>query len=75
MTHLLYFKTIPPSGYLFPLSLVETVEWQEEHGLLYKILYMVPVFFTFRMRIYSGFCLSEVVCIMAGLGAYPAASK
>ena len=27
------------------------------------------------MRIYSGFVLSECVCIMAGLGAYPKCGK
>merc|ERR1712013_384084 len=50
-------------------------EWHSEHGVLYKILYMVPIFFNFRMRIYAGFTLSEVSCIMAGLGAYPSSSK
>jgi len=63
------------SGYLFPMSNAESAEWHSEHGVLYKILYMVPIFFNFRMRIYAGFTLSEVSCIMAGLGAYPASSK
>ena len=38
----------------------ENAEWHSEHGVLYKILYMVPIFFNFRMRIYAGFTLSEV---------------
>ena len=38
----------------------ESAEWHSEHGVLYKILYMVPIFFNFRMRIYAGFTLSEV---------------
>merc|ERR1740123_682344 len=63
------------SGYLFPMSNAESAVWHSEHGVLYKILYMVPIFFNFRMRIYAGFTLSEVSCIMAGLGAYPASSK
>jgi len=63
------------SGYLFPMSNANAPEWHSEHGVLYKILYMVPIFFNFRMRIYAGFTLSEVSCIMAGLGAYPASSK
>jgi len=71
----LYVVAFLVSGYLFPLSVVETPAWQDEHGTLYKILYMAPIFFTFRMRIYSGFCLSEVVCIMSGLGAYPSVSR
>lgn len=36
---------------------------------------MTPLFFNFRMRFYSGFILSEVACIMAGLGAYPEESQ
>jgi len=63
------------SGYLFPMANAENAEWHSEHGVLYKILYMVPIFFNFRMRIYAGFTLSEVSCIMAGLGAYPSSSK
>ena len=63
-----------PLGYLFPLSVVETVEWQESSGFLWKVFYMMPVFFNFRMRIYAGFTLSECACIMAGLGAYPTIS-
>ena len=35
---------------------------------------MTPVFFNFRMRLYTGFVLSECSCIMAGLGAYPVKS-
>ena len=35
---------------------------------------MTPVFFNFRMRLYTGFILSECSCIMAGLGAYPVKS-
>ena len=49
------------SGYLFPMSNANAPEWHSEHGVLYKILYMVPIFFNFRMRIYAGFTLSEVV--------------
>jgi len=63
------------SGYLFPLGVVQTPEWKENHGLLYKLFYMMPVFFNFRMRIYAGFTLSECACIMAGLGAYPQCSQ
>jgi len=63
------------SGYMFPLSVVETEEWQHSSGLLWKLFYMVPIFFNFRMRIYAGFTLSECACIMAGLGAYPVCSE
>ena len=62
------------SSYLFPLGVVETREWQEETSLAWKMFYMMPIFFNFRMRIYAGFTLSECACIMAGLGAYPETS-
>lgn len=70
-----YVLAFLASGYLFPLSVVTTPEWQAEHGALYKAAYMMPVFLNFRMRIYAGFVLSEVSCIMAGLGAYPVSSR
>lgn len=63
------------SGYVFPLSVVETASWQQETSFLFRIFYMMPIFFSFRMRIYAGFCLSECVCISAGLGAYPTVAK
>ena len=56
------------SGYLFPMSNAESAEWHSEHGVLFKILYMVPIFFNFRMRIYAGFTLSEVVFNIGHLG-------
>lgn len=46
-----------------------------DYNFFYRVWYMTPVFFNFRMRIYAAFVLSECVCIMAGLGAYPAASE
>jgi lysophospholipid acyltransferase 7 len=63
------------SGYLFPMSVVETPEWQTTSGFMWKVFYMMPIFFSFRMRMYAGFCLSECVCIAAGLGAYPAVTN
>lgn len=50
------------------MSNAESAEWHSEHGVLYKILYMVPIFFNFRMRIYAGFTLSEVVFNIGHLG-------
>ena len=49
------------------MSNAESAEWHSEHGVLYKILYMVPIFFNFRMRIYAGFTLSEVICKLGKL--------
>ncbi|CAL4091818.1 unnamed protein product, partial [Meganyctiphanes norvegica] len=59
------------TDYFFPLSFAESNDIFRNYSFMYRVWYMTPVFFTFRMRIYSGFVLSECVCIMAGLGAYP----
>lgn len=42
-----------------------------ERSFLYRFCYIYPTFVTFRMRMYIGMILSECVCQMAGLGAYP----
>ena len=47
----------------------------EESSLFWRVFYMTPVFFNFRMRLYSGFVLSELTCISAGLGVYPEACE
>lgn len=60
------------SGYIFPLAAVKADDFYETTSIGYRIFYMTPVFFNFRMRLYTGFILSECSCIMAGLGAYPA---
>ncbi|KAK7872885.1 hypothetical protein R5R35_006751 [Gryllus longicercus] len=57
--------------YFFPISYADTPEFYEERSVLYRIWYINPMFFIFRMRIYTGLVLSECVCTMAGLGAYP----
>ncbi|XP_046393974.1 lysophospholipid acyltransferase 7-like [Ischnura elegans] len=59
------------SGYVFPLKYAEEEEFYIDRSVLYRIWYLTPCFFNFRMRIYSGFVLSECACIMAGVGAYP----
>ncbi|XP_043283396.1 lysophospholipid acyltransferase 7 [Venturia canescens] len=58
------------SGYLFPTNYVLTEEFRAR-SFLYRFWYTYPTFFTFRMRIFAGMALSECVCQMAGLGAYP----
>ena len=60
-------------GCIFQAVLNE--EFYQTTSLWYRIFYMTPVFFNFRMRLYSGFILSECSCIMAGLGAYPSKSN
>ncbi|GIY14371.1 lysophospholipid acyltransferase 7 [Caerostris darwini] len=56
--------------YFFPLSLASSSEiW--EYPFLYRVFYVWPWFFSFRMRIYVAFVLGECICINLGLGAYP----
>lgn len=59
------------SGYFFPISAVLSENFYESTSFWWRLFYMTPVFFNFRMRLYIGFILSECSCIMAGLGAYP----
>ncbi|XP_058795095.1 lysophospholipid acyltransferase 7 [Phymastichus coffea] len=58
------------SNYYFPAKYALTDEFSER-SWLYKFGYIYPTFVTFRMRMYIGMVLSECVCQMAGLGAYP----
>ncbi|MEE6482895.1 hypothetical protein FKM82_013380 [Ascaphus truei] len=58
----------------FPLEYVKTDEFYE-CAFLYRLFYMVPVFFVFRMRFYIAWIFSECGCIAAAFGAYPVAAK
>lgn len=71
----LYAVAFLLTAHYFPLSFAEGKEIFRDYSFMYRVWYMTPVFFNFRMRIYSGFVLSECVCIMAGLGAYPVSSE
>lgn len=53
---------------------MEAEEFYTERSVIYRIWYFTPTFFIFRMRIYTGLVMSECVCTMAGLGAYPVAT-
>ncbi|XP_075231970.1 membrane bound O-acyltransferase domain containing farjavit [Lycorma delicatula] len=59
------------SSYYFPLSYAQSDEFYFERSVLYRVWYLYPSFFIFRMRMYIGMLLSECVCTMSGLGAYP----
>ena len=61
------------STYFLHMIFSEDAFYQNTNWL-YRVFYMTPVFFNFRMRLYSGFVLSECSCIAAGLGAYPIGS-
>lgn len=71
----IYITLFLLSGYLFPLKVVEEDDFYQTTSFLYRVFYMTPVFFNFRMRLYTGFVLSECSCIMAGLGIYPKSSE
>jgi len=61
-------------GHLWPLEYVQT-DAMSERSLWYRLWYMYPIFSHFRMRMYIGFVLSELACMMHGLGAYPTATQ
>uniref|UniRef100_A0A3Q2NUB5 Leukocyte receptor cluster member 4 n=1 Tax=Fundulus heteroclitus TaxID=8078 RepID=A0A3Q2NUB5_FUNHE len=70
-------KMIPVFGafflavnHYFPLSYVRTDEFLDQN-FLFRLFYMVAVFFVFRMRFYAAWCGAEAGCISAGLGCYP----
>jgi len=71
----IYVVLFLASGAIFPLDAVKSDDFYGENSpVWWRVFYMTPVFFNFRMRLFSGFVLSECSCIMAGLGAYPSAS-
>ncbi|XP_030053754.1 membrane-bound acylglycerophosphatidylinositol O-acyltransferase MBOAT7 isoform X2 [Microcaecilia unicolor] len=61
-------------SHLFPLAYVQTDDFYER-PFLYRLFYMVPTFFVFRMRFYVAWIFAECGCISAAFGAYPAAAK
>ncbi|XP_050101398.1 lysophospholipid acyltransferase 7 [Anopheles aquasalis] len=60
-------------SYVWPLQYATSDEFYVERSFIYRLWYVWPTFFIFRMRIYTGILLSECVCTMAGFGAYPVA--
>ncbi|KAL0278376.1 UNVERIFIED_CONTAM: hypothetical protein PYX00_000211 [Menopon gallinae] len=68
----LYMVIFLVSSYYYPIQYADSAEFHSERSFWYRLFYIIPVFITFRMRIYIGLILSECACIMAGLGAYPA---
>ncbi|XP_053908352.1 lysophospholipid acyltransferase 7 [Cuculus canorus] len=57
----------------FPLDAVRDPGFAR-HPFAFRLFYMVPVFFAFRMRFYVGWLCAEAACIAAGLGGYPPAA-
>ncbi|CAI5790806.1 Membrane bound O-acyltransferase domain containing 7 [Podarcis lilfordi] len=78
---LLRMKMIPIFGvfflvasHFFPLQYVRSDAFYER-GLLFRIFYMIPIFFVFRMRFYVAWLCAECACISAAFGAYPTTAK
>lgn len=67
----IYVALLFVASYIWPLSYATTEEFYNERSWLYRLFYIWPSFFIFRMRIYSGIILAECVCVCAGFGAYP----
>ncbi|KAM5132011.1 lysophospholipid acyltransferase 7 isoform 1-T2 [Mantella aurantiaca] len=61
-------------SYYFPLNYVKMDEFYER-AFLFRLFYMVPTFFVFRMRFYVAWIFAECSCIAAAFGAYPVAAK
>lgn len=59
------------TSYIWPLEYALGDEFYTERSWIYRLFYVWPTFFIFRMRIYSGILLSEAICTSAGFGAYP----
>ncbi|KAK5641211.1 hypothetical protein RI129_009758 [Pyrocoelia pectoralis] len=61
--------------YFWPLSYAQSDEFYAYRSWLYRLWYTWPTFLIFRLRLYIGMILSECICTMAGLGAYPQLCK
>lgn len=59
------------ASYIWPLTYATSDDFYLNRSWLYRLFYVWPTFFMFRMRIYSGIILSECICTNAGFGAYP----
>ncbi|XP_072281470.1 lysophospholipid acyltransferase 7 [Pyxicephalus adspersus] len=62
------------ASYYFPLDYVKKDEFYER-AFLFRLFYMVPIFFVFRMRFYVAWIFAECSCITAAFGAYPVGAK
>ena len=75
--HNLKMLPVFAGGYLlaslnFPFSHVGSDDYlNNEWGLVYHLLYLVPMFLGFRWRFYIAWLMAESACMTAGLGAYP----
>lgn len=68
---LLYGFLLIGSLHLWPLEYMTRDDFYKESSYFYRLFYIWPAVFIFRMRCYTGILLAENVCINAGFGAYP----
>ncbi|CRK90024.1 CLUMA_CG003749, isoform A [Clunio marinus] len=67
----LYIALFLGCSYIWPLDYAMSDDFYQNRSWLYRLFYIWPSFFIFRMRIYSGIVLAECICTNAGFGAYP----
>lgn len=61
-------------SHFFPLDYVRSDAFYER-GFSFRLFYMVPIFFVFRMRFYVAWLCAECACVAAAFGAYPTTAK
>ncbi|KAF5295178.1 hypothetical protein FQR65_LT10566 [Abscondita terminalis] len=71
----LYVVLFLSASYYWPISYALSDEFYNNRSWLYRFWFSWPNFFIFRMRLYIAMILSECICTMAGLGAYPCKSQ
>lgn len=62
------------TNHYWPLNYVNTEEFSNR-SFLYRYWYIWPSFLIFRSRIYFGLILTEIVCVLGGMGVYPDFTK
>lgn len=67
----LYMGLCLAASHIWPLEYATGDEFYIDRSFIYRLFYVWPSFFIFRMRIYSGIILSECICTSAGFGSYP----
>jgi lysophospholipid acyltransferase 7 len=63
------------ANYIWPLDYALSDEFYNDRSWVYRLFYVWPTFFIFRMRICCGLMLAECICTYAGFGAYPRESE
>lgn len=67
----IYVALLFVTSYIWPLSYATSEEFYNQRSWMYRLFYIWPSVFIFRMRMYSGIILADCVCVCSGFGAYP----